>query len=942
MPVRPVISTLTTAVTAAAVLTVVTAPEVAEAAPSLPAGFVLTDLGTGQGQYNLTDFGFLPDESVLTTGKNGTVTWLAPGGAGPRPIAALSVFTGGDSGLLGIAIAPDYAVSRQIYTTRAVPRSGGGALWRLSRWTVTGGAEPTGLGAERTLLEIPADSDVHGMSDVEAGTDGTLWVSIGDSAASTYANPQAIRAQDLDQPYGKMLHLNPDGTGVAGNPFHQSATPGSTRGKVYASGLRSPFRFTLDPATGTPIVGDVGWNTFEEINLVRAGQNYKWPCWEGDLQPPGYREMAGCAGVANNPPLWQYPRSAGVSVTGGVVYRGDSYPQRYRGAYFFGDYVSQTLWTLTFDGTGRLTRAPESGGFAGGIGGPVSFGTAPNGDIVYADLLTGQLRRLSYAPGNNAPVAVIGTRTDPATRTVSFDGGASYDFDGDPLVHTWEFGDGSTATGATVTHTYAAAPERFTATLTVTDRLGAAGSATAAVVPANRGPELELTAADADDAYGVAEPVALTASATDAEDGPLGVEWSVREVHCSTESTCHSHPGRAASGPTYETLFTDHPDTRMDITATATDSAGVTSTRTYVAQPRRHRVTLDSSVSARLTLSPSGAASALVTAGATVTVEAAATALDGVASFERWDDGGPRSRAMTMPDRDLTLRATYLTPIDRRFATDQAVRAELGAAAGPELSDGGIRYRDHVGGRLYWTAGTGVREVHGAILERYRALGGHARFGVPTTDETTTEDRIGRFNHFTGTPATMAASLYWTPGTGAHAVWGLIRERWQASGWERGVLGYPTSDETVTPDGYGRYNHFTGQGMPASIYWTPGTGAHPIWGAIRARWAALGWERGPAGYPTSGETVTPDGYGRYNHFTGLDGFPASVYWTPGTGAHEVYGLIRVRWAAIGWERSYLGYPTSGEFGVPGGRRNDFQRGYVHWNAYQGGTIDRRY
>jgi uncharacterized protein with LGFP repeats len=69
---------------------------------------------------------------------------------------------------------------------------------------------------------------------------------------------------------------------------------------------------------------------------------------------------------------------------------------------------------------------------------------------------------------------------------------------------------------------------------------------------------------------------------------------------------------------------------------------------------------------------------------------------------------------------------------------------------------------------------------------------------------------------------------------------------------------------------------------------------------------------------------------------------SSIYWTPGTGAHEVYGRIRERWSALGWERSYLGYPTSGEFSVPGGRQNDFQHGYVRWYAANNSVIDRRY
>jgi uncharacterized protein with LGFP repeats len=86
------------------------------------------------------------------------------------------------------------------------------------------------------------------------------------------------------------------------------------------------------------------------------------------------------------------------------------------------------------------------------------------------------------------------------------------------------------------------------------------------------------------------------------------------------------------------------------------------------------------------------------------------------------------------------------------------------------------------------------------------------------------------------------------------------------------------------------------------------------------------------------ETPTPDGVGRFNHFSK----GGSIYWTPSTGAHGVWGGIRQRWQALGWERSYLGYPRSSEYDIPGGRRSDFQRGYVTWTAQTGSVVDRRY
>jgi hypothetical protein len=154
-----------------------------------------------------------------------------------------------------------------------------------------------------------------------------------------------------------------------------------------------------------------------------------------------------------------------------------------------------------------------------------------------------------------------------------------------------------------------------------------------------------------------------------------------------------------------------------------------------------------------------------------------------------------------------------------------------------------------------------------------------------------------------------------------------IRAKWESLGGANGFLGSPTTDELPTPDGVGRFNHFQG----GSIYWTPDTGAWEVHGAIRDKWAALGWETN-LGYPITDEMPTLDGMGRFNHFRRLDGGHASVYWTAQTGAWEVHGLIRTKWAALGYERSALGYPISDEMPTPdgAGRLSSFQGGTIYW------------
>ncbi|MDI2126935.1 PQQ-dependent sugar dehydrogenase [Yinghuangia seranimata] len=1008
----------------------------AEAAVTLPAGFSLVDMPTGQTEL-LTDFAWTPDGGYFTTGKNGVLAWVSPGGVA-KTIATLSVDTVGDLGLTGVTVAPDYATSRRIYICRAT----GSRHLRVESYAVTGTGEPVGLTDNREIVDLIGDAGGHAVNTVLAPDDGTLWIAIGDNAQPSTVDPLALRAQDLDQGFGKMLHMYPDGRGVSSNPYYDSANPTSWRSRVYAYGLRSPFRFTLDPATGGPVVGDVGWNDWEEVDIVRPGTNYGWPCWEGTHATPGYHDLDGCRGVTGAAPLWEYPHGPqGSSVTGGILYTGKAYPAQYQGAYFFGDYVSNRLYTLAYDATGVLTRAPEPDGFGSGLGGPVKFASAVNGDIVFADIISSKLRRLVYAAGNRAPVAKQTTSTDPATRTVTFDGSESYDLDGDALTYRWDFGDGNTGTGVRTTHQYAApGTSPITAKLTVTDAVGASGDVSFTVVPANAAPVLTLNRPPDGTLYRVGDTVSLTATANDAEDGPLTVHWTSKIVHCSV-STCHEHPGTSTDGPSYSSLFEDHGDnTKWVVTASATDHFGVVSSAEYTALPKQRTLTVTSNYPAAVTVNGEARQTSEQTVGASVAVIAPVTAADGVTTFLGWNDGAPRARQLVMPDSDLDLAVTYGSPIDQRYASDAAFRTLLGAPTGPETGDASLRYRDFVGGRAYWTPATGVHEVHGAILADYLAQGGHARFGGPTTDETATADGVGRFSHFTGTSATGAASSYWTPVTGAHMLYGDIRTKWlalgaeqgpngypvtdegttvngrgrynnfqngavywlnstigaqsvhgyvfdeyAALGWDGSVLGFPLSDETGTADGVGRFNRFEA----GSIYWTPSTNAHEIHGDIHTKWLALGAEQGPNGYPVTDEGTTANGRGRYNNFQngavywlnstigaqsvhgyvfdeyaalGWDssvlGFPltdetgtpdgvgrynhfeaGSIYWTPDTSAHEVHGAIRNRWAELGWEKSYLKYPVTDEFSITGGRRSNFQGGSVSWDASTGGTTD---
>lgn len=217
----------------------------------------------------------------------------------------------------------------------------------------------------------------------------------------------------------------------------------------------------------------------------------------------------------------------------------------------------------------------------------------------------------------------------------------------------------------------------------------------------------------------------------------------------------------------------------------------------------------------------------------------------------------------------------------------------------------------------------GTHGVHNNIASKWREK--LAILGYPEITTRTAPDGVGRYNHFQG------GSIYWHPSTGAYETHGSIRAKWANLGWERSFMGYPVTDELVVNNAGARVSHF----QNASVYYSPDTGTYEIHGSIRKKWQDLDQVGLWLGLPTTDETPTPDGVGRYNHFQN-----GSIYWHPNTGAHEVHGSIRARWSELGWERSYLGYPITDESPSNSGNRryNLFQGGCVHWSP-DSGSID---
>jgi uncharacterized protein with LGFP repeats len=243
-------------------------------------------------------------------------------------------------------------------------------------------------------------------------------------------------------------------------------------------------------------------------------------------------------------------------------------------------------------------------------------------------------------------------------------------------------------------------------------------------------------------------------------------------------------------------------------------------------------------------------------------------------------------------------------------------------------ADGTGQYATYQGGTIYWSPSTGLHSLYGTILSLYTAVGAEQSFlGYPTQSVLPTADTIGRYAQFQG------GSMYWSPVTNAHILNGAFLPLYTAVGAERSFLGYPTQSVAPTADTVGRYAKF----QNGNMYWSPATSTRILNGPILPLYTALGAERSFLGYPTQSVAPTTDTVGRYAKFQG-----GVAYWSPTTGAHVVRGAFLTAWAAAGYEKGYLGYPTKDAYAVSGGNRMDFQHGSITVASATGkATVVRR-
>jgi len=510
-------------------------------AVTVPANFVVENAVPGTTFNAPTGMAFLPDGRLLVAEKQGVV-WMVENGvtrAVPVWSSTNEVLNNYDRGLLDVAVDPNYEQNHYVYFLYTVDPDSDGvdtniyAWGRLTRYQMNASGDTDVVNpASRTILMGSGwrDSPVtlylsHTIGSLRWGRDGSLFVSEGEGAnfdlpdpgglqpdafgpglVDPYFDVGAFRAQDITSLNGKVLRIDPhSGYGFASNPYYDGNLA-SARSRIWAYGLRNPFRFTVrpgtgvtDPAAGNPgtvVIGDVGWNTYEELDVVtQPGQNFGWPCDEGMGPAPSYPYVtpahSGCTtyGTSTNPvsptlPIatWHHsnpalsspPGAIGATAVGGAFYTGATYPGSYSGAYFFADYDQQWIKVATLGANNALVAIND---FGTAMDAPVCLVTNPvTGDVWYVSITTGQVRRIRYGGsggGDTPPVAVAAASPTfgPAPLTVTFDGTGSSDADGDSLTWAWTFGDGGTSSARAPLYVYQV-PGSYVAILTVDDGHG--------------------------------------------------------------------------------------------------------------------------------------------------------------------------------------------------------------------------------------------------------------------------------------------------------------------------------------------------------------------------------------------------------------------------------------------------------------------------------------
>jgi glucose/arabinose dehydrogenase len=263
------------------------------------------------------------------------------------------VSTGSEQGLLGLAFHPSYETNGQffIYFTDKA------GVINIVRYLVDPMNANRALTTGVTIMRIGHPYSNHNGGTLAFGPDGYLYIGTGDGGS---AGDPGNRAQSTNYALGKMLRIDVDHTSGSLQYRNPSTNPYVGRSgddRIFARGLRNPWKYSFDRLTGDLWIGDVGQNRYEEIDRATKssgggrGRNYGWRVMEGRAC---YNPSSGCNTSGKSSPIAVYTHGNGCSVTGGYVYRGTKYPAM-TNAYLLSDFCSGRIWALVANGSSSQT-----------------------------------------------------------------------------------------------------------------------------------------------------------------------------------------------------------------------------------------------------------------------------------------------------------------------------------------------------------------------------------------------------------------------------------------------------------------------------------------------------------------------------------------------------------------------------------------------------------
>ena len=670
-----------------------------------------------------------------------------------------------DRGLLGLAVSPGYPADGRLYVfyTHNVDAGGAGPRWADSDPTADPcpnppGATNDGCVVYARLSRIDVDATTmqgveapliqgnwcqqypgHSAGDLIFGEDGYLYLGSGDGASFKFAdwgqdgspvNPcddppdgiggpndgpdaqgGALRSQDILTPNdptafnGSILRMDLS-TGAPqvpqDNPLIGNGVPDDDF--VIATGLRNPFRMNKRPGTSELWIADVGWDTWEEIDVVTSPaspvEDFGWPCYEGDndgnARVDAFDQQDLCQmlydgdqpdGIDATAPFYAYMHgtrvasgdgcgTGGSAITGIAFNEGNNYPPEYEDALYFADSTRDCIWTMFADQAGN----PDKNNIAALVSNAarvVDLQVGPDDNLYYVDFDGGRVFRIEYFLANSPPTAVVEANptNGPAPLTVDFDGSGSSDpEDGGNLDFSWDLdGDGafddSMAMSPSWTYTVDGA---HIARLRVTDTQGRSDESSVIITAGNSSPRPAILEPLPSKLWTVGELITFSGIADDDQDGALPASqfvWDLILHHCTSLTDCHTHDVTTFDGVTAGSF--DAPDHEfpsfLELTLTVQDLSqnALSATTSVRFDPQTALITITSEPEGlSLTIGAHTETTPFVEEviiGSMNTVSAPEVQMMGGREYRflAWSDAGQPSHNFSAGTADATLTATY-------------------------------------------------------------------------------------------------------------------------------------------------------------------------------------------------------------------------------------------------------------------------------------------